>query len=187
MKLRVDVLIVVILGLIIIGGAAYHWIDEYGYQKFIEGQRNEEGVRIHMMTFVNICDIQFHSEKALESLNRNSTGVFNLSMVELTSDLMQLELNLGDSADYLFPDEFPDNETLINMTRTGQCNDFVELSREAFLNGTANVSAVREGLNLIHNFATEWRKNSKYPSEELLKGNLELQEKCESLQKHVLR
>ncbi|ASJ09966.1 hypothetical protein A3L12_00960 [Thermococcus sp. P6] len=184
MKLRVDVLIDVIIGLIIIGAAAYCWVDEYGTQKFIEGQRDGDEFRIYMMTSDTVCDIQFHSREALNSLNRNSTGAFNLSMVELVGDFEHLELNLWDSVEYLFPNELP-NETLVNMTRTYQCAEFVELSRKAVLNGTANVSAVREGLSLIYESATEWRANSRFPSEEFLRANAGLQRKCGLLLKHV--
>jgi len=59
--------------------------------------------------------------------------------------------------------------------------EFLNASRTAFLNGTANVSAVREGLQMINEFAIEWRRNGNYPSEELLKANVELQEKCSAL------
>ncbi|NJE61554.1 hypothetical protein [Thermococcus sp. 21S7] len=181
MELKVDRLIITILALIVIGGALYYSIGEYGSQRFIEGQRDYERLCIRQMTALTLSYVQFHSEIALNSLEQDSAGTFNLSMAELASDLSMLESNLVRSALYIFPEDFPDNETLANMTQAYQCITFVELSQSSFLNGTANVSTIREGLNLIHDFATEWRKNGNYPSEELLKANAELQQKCSAL------
>jgi len=181
-------LILTIFTLMIVGGA-YFLVDEYCHQKFIEGfregQEDYKDFCIYVITSLTLSDIRFHSKVALNSLERDSAGAFNLSMVELKSDFMMLGWTLVESAMYLFPDEFPDNKTLANMTETYHCFTFVELSQKAFLNGTANVSAVREGLILIHDFATEWRGSHNYPSEELLKANAELQRKCGELVQRV--
>ncbi|NJE47190.1 hypothetical protein E3E35_07200 [Thermococcus sp. GR7] len=181
MKPTVSGFLLTILALIVIGGAVYYLIGEYGSQRFIEGQRDYERLCIRQMTSLTLSDVRFHSQEAFNSLERNSTETFNLSMIELASDLSRLESNLVSPAMYIFPEDFPDNETLVNMTKNDRCITFIELSRNAFLNGTANISAVREGLNLIYNFATEWRENGNYPSEELLKANAELQQKCSAL------
>ncbi|WP_048150571.1 hypothetical protein [Palaeococcus ferrophilus] len=174
-------IILATLALIVVGGVLYHSIGEYGSQRFIEGQRDREELCIHQMTSIALSDIRFHSKVALESLEQNSTETFNLSMVELTRDLSRLESNLVRSAMLIFPEDFPDNATVANMTKNDGCITFIEVSRDAVLNGTANIPAVREGLDMIHNFVVKWRENGKYPAEELLRANPELQRKCSAL------
>ena len=186
MKPEMDKLIIIIFGLVVVGGVLYHIMSEYGSQRFIEGQRDYERLCIRQMTSLTLSDILFHSQEALDSLEQNSPEVFNLSMVELALDLSRLESTLVSSAVYLFPEDFPDNETVVNMTKTEGCLVLVESSRTAYLNGVANVSAIREGLTMIHNFAMEWREDGNYPSEEFLKANAELQRKCSALVPEVM-
>lgn len=118
MKPRVTKFATIILALIVIGGALYYSMGEYGSQRFIEGQRDYERFCIRQMTALTLSYVQFHSEIALNSLEQDSAGTFNLSMAELASDLSMLESNLVRSALYIFPKDYPDNETLANMTQT---------------------------------------------------------------------
>ncbi|NJE00556.1 hypothetical protein [Thermococcus sp. JdF3] len=182
MKLSSVVALAVLL--IVLVSALHLHVQRERLDAFIEGQRDCEGSWIHLVTFSTMVDIQFHSKNAIEALNSNSTAVFNLSTVELEGDFLSLLNHLIETADYLELDTF--NDSVLVMVDTGPCLDFLNVSRTAFINGTANVSAVREGLNLIHDFATEWRENGDYPSEELLKANAELQRKCGALVPRVV-
>ncbi|WP_143597817.1 hypothetical protein [Thermococcus thioreducens] len=83
-------------------------------------------------------------------------------MIEPALDLSRLESNLARSAMYIFPKDFPDNETLVKMTKSNRCITFIELSRNA-LKGTANISAVREGLEIINEFTTECERTTTIP------------------------
>jgi len=166
--------------LLVIAVSVFHlYVQKERLNALIEGQRGCERVWIHTVTFSTMVDLQFHSKNALGALDSNSTAAFNLSTVELEWDFLRLLNHLLEAESYLRLDTF--NDSVLEMADTGQCIEFLNASRTAFLNGTANVSAVREGLNLIHDFATEWRENGNYPSEELLKANAELQQKCGDL------
>ncbi|NJE77162.1 hypothetical protein [Thermococcus sp. ES12] len=182
MKLSSVVALAVLL--IVLISALHLYVQRERLDALIEGQRNCERGWIHTVTFSTMVDIQFHSKNALGALDSNSTVGFNLSTVELEGDFLRLLNHLIETANYLELDTF--NDSVLEMADTGQCIEFLNTSRTAFLNGSANVSAVREGLDLIHDFATEWRESGNYPSEELLKANAELQRKCGALVPRVV-
>ncbi|NJE09555.1 hypothetical protein [Thermococcus sp. MAR1] len=171
---------IAIVLLLVIAFSAFHlYVQKERLNALIEGQMDCERGWLHTVTFSTMVDLQFHSKNALEALDSNSIPAFNISTVELERDFLRLLNHLLEAESYLRLDTF--NESVFKMADTGGCMEFLNASRTAFLNGTANISAVREGLSLIHDFATEWRRNGNYPSEELLKANVELQEKCSAL------
>ncbi|MCD6373253.1 MAG: hypothetical protein J7L37_06885 [Thermococcus sp.] len=176
-------LIAVAVVLVIVVSVFHLYVQKERLNTLIEGQRNCERAWIHIVTFSTMVDLQFHSKNALRALDSNSTAAFNLSTLELERDFLSLLNHLLETESYLGLDTFDDSA--LQMADTGQCIEFLNASRTAFLNGTAKVSAIREGLNLIHDFATEWRENGDYPSEELLKANAELQRKCGELVQRV--
>lgn len=167
-----------VLGIILIL-SVHLYVQKERLNAKIEARRDCDRSWVHLVTFSTMVDVQFHSKNALDAVHSNSTDAFNLSTVELERDFLGLYNHLVETAIYLELDTL--NDSVFEMTNTGPCIDFLNASRTAFLDGTANISAVREGLNLIYNFATEWRENGNYPSEELLKANAELQQKCSAL------
>ena len=125
--------------------------------------------------------MEFYTDTALKALRYNSTGEFNLSMVEVERDLFRLYNDLASSTRYLYPKLPPAGEEITNLTDPSPCIEFVRSSREAVLSGKANVSAVGEGLSLIKSFAMEWLGKRTYPSREFIEAHKRIQERCELL------
>jgi len=121
-----------------------------------ETQKNGNIRTAVLLTGTYLHETRSHSEAALIALSQKNLDLFNFTMDELYSDLVNLGFALDLIAELVFPKEYPDNMTIVNMAETGMCSDFVAEARYAVLSGQANLSAVREGLKLIHDFTNRW-------------------------------
>ncbi|NJE60604.1 hypothetical protein [Thermococcus sp. 21S7] len=170
-----------------------------------EAQKNGDIRTATLLTGTYLHEIRFHSKAALNALSHGDFDIFNFTMGELYSDLVNLGFALDLIAELVFPEEYGNNMTVTSMTETGSCADFVNKARDAVLSGQGNLSAVREGLILIHDFANQWitgdanspalKNNSTYVhhfanrwvfsgslvSRAFLQANGRLEEECELL------
>lgn len=181
------------------------WTYAYYKETVREAQKNGDIHTAVLLTGTYLHDTRSHSEAALSALSQGNFDIFNFTMGELHSDFVNLGFSLDLIAELVFPEEYPDNTTVVSMTETGSCADFVNKARDAVLSGQGNLSAVREGLILIHNFANQWitgdanshalKNNSTHVhhfanrwifsgslvSRAFLQANERLEEKCELL------
>jgi|GEM_PF-3780118 len=159
--------------------------SHYSTQRIITERNHAEISCVREKTFLELRDIEFHSENSVKALKTNSLGVFNLSMIELERDLSRLSTQLSEAAIYLYPGRRPTDEDTTNLTDTSPCMEFIETSRKAVLGGKANISVVEEGLQTIQSFANEWLDDGNYPSKKFLQANKKLQMECEVMIKAV--
>lgn len=150
--------------------------------------RYSESKRFYIAMWVSqdAALLRAFSEDALEFINssnyteaavsiRHAEGV----MTSLTNPLYETLLYLGDGF----------NESKLEMTHTDYCASFLNYSAERVIHGNEyDIRVIKEGLTEIQNFSAQILK--RYPlsaraSEETLRENWELQNKCRAWLKEL--